>query len=578
MGDFRFAAFLVCALALGCYTLSAGGSEGPYDASIPRLTVNLTPEFDAQGNANALGVHYRIEPIRADDDRPVDLLIEDIEPFGRTTDQITSLVVTDRHGVISTAMAAKGEGDRRLARHPADWLEVSYRVPVALRKPPRRGPQVELQGVGESISTSGADVLVLPVGMETFDTHLRWNLPRGMSGVASFGEGDVSSRLERRTLLSSIYLAGHIYRYTGSNNDGLEVYGVGSASYDFNGLFQWVDRWRQVMRSRLPGAAEHPLHIFFRAFDGGMMSASGYTPDGTVMLYLPPSPSPDQVWSTKLVIAHETIHAWTRGFDEDAPEAAWYGEGMADFLAVTLPYQAGLYSPREFQALVNGRAATYYGNARRDLPENQVEDAMWAGADAWTTHYMRGFMYLADLDAKLRKQSAGHVQVVDLIDAVRARQARGEHANVDLWRAVVKEYGGTDAVDSLDGMLAGRPIFPVADAFGACLMPQSTTIGVFNLGYSTSMTSDGKWLVTHVDAKAPAGLDGLLAGDQILEHTDTSAVFSSPHRVMNLWIRRGQHERTLSFLPRTGAVSAVEWKPRSGDVDAPCPEGEQASQ
>lgn len=572
MGDLRFAIFMSLLLVLAGYALVARGGAWPTPAEPPRLVIDLTPEFGKDGAATGLGVHYRLSGMPLADKRAVRFVADDMLPFGRTTDRITQLLVSDSQGAIRL-VPEDGGAAWRAARMPKGAMEVSYRIPVAMPRPPRRGPQVELQAVGDGISASGADLWVLPEGGESFTVRLRWSLPRGQEGVSSFGEGDTTSTVSRRSLLAAFFLAGHLYRYSGTPADRFQVYGLGRPDYDLDALFHWAEQWRRATLAELPGASERPLRIFFRSFDGGLPSASGYTPEGDVMLYLPPRASADRVWSTRLVIAHEMMHAWTHGFDEGAQGAGWYDEGMADYLAVVLPYRAGLYTPREFQDLVNGRAATYYGNARRDLPEEQVENAMWSGADAWTTHYMRGFMYLADLDAKLRSRQGGRVRVLTLIEAIRARRARGESADLPAWRALVGEYGGDEAVRDLDGMLAGRPIFPGAGAFGACLEPRSTTIGVFGMGYQAVADAGHGQVVSRVDAGSPAARAGLAVGDVILDKPDASAVFSQPHGMLNLRIRRDRQERLVSFLPRDGETTAIEWVPASGNPDAPCPAG-----
>jgi predicted metalloprotease with PDZ domain len=56
------------------------------------------------------------------------------------------------------------------------------------------------------------------------------------------------------------------------------------------------------------------------------------------------------------LIAHETVHAFVGSLHAQEGEDDWYSEGIADYLCMVLPLEAGLYTPAEFGKLINEEA------------------------------------------------------------------------------------------------------------------------------------------------------------------------------------------------------------------------------
>lgn len=560
------------ALSMVCTTsfVATAQAFGPENAAT--IAIDFAPEFHPGTAATGLHVHYRLDGAHAGPDGSLSFAADGLTPSGRSTDQITDLSARDAQGPLPLLpTAAKGEDGPtwKAGRAAVGELEIDYRVPVAIPNPPLRGPQEELQAAGDGISTSGLGVLLLPVEPQSFHARLHWVLPSGLTAASSFGEGDVSFTATRKRMLESFYTAGSLYSFKPSATSAFTVHGLGQPGYDAAPLFAWAARWYDVSLKAFHGSPTMPFRVFYRSFNG-MNSESGFSP-GSVMLYLPPAPAPISAWPAKQIVAHEMVHIWVPGLDVDEG-SGWYSEGMADFLSVNTPYQAGLYTPREYQDLVNSRASVYYGNARRNLSTTQVETTMWSGgADSWTTHYMRGFMYLADLDAKLRKRSGGKVDVLVLVNEMNARHARGEKNDLQTWAALVQRYGGPDAVRDFNDMMAGKTIFPEAGSFGPCLLSQPASIGVFDPGYTAKRGADSVKIVTEVTDGSNAAKAGLKPGDQILHASDMTSAYSAPDRPLTLDVQRGDQRETMAFVPRRGEVSAVRWIPRSGNPDAPCP-------
>ena len=223
------------------------------------------------------------------------------------------------------------------------------------------------------------------------------------------------------------------------------------------------------------------------------------------------------------------MHVWVPNLADDTDADAWYHEGQADYFSTTLGYAHGLWTPREYLARVNGFAAAYYGGAYRNVPNAGIPGIMWVATESWETPYARGFMYLAQTNALLLRRTGGKVGVRDVVLEVLKRQRRGEHLSNDDWAALVERHGGPEARGEFLDMLAGKLVLPPSDAFGPCFVAKATSIGVFQLGYSSGRNPSGQSLVKSVDPGSNADKAGLRPGDIIQNAFQWEPIFFSPH-------------------------------------------------
>ncbi len=279
----------------------------------------------------------------------------------------------------------------------------------------------------------------------------------------------------------------------------------------------------------------------------------------SLLLYIPLRAAAKDLPVIEATLAHEMTHMWTAGFEQGKGESAWFDEGIAEYLSMKIAYSAGLVSISQYIDFVNRRAAVYYGNHNRSLPDQALEKTMWQGADSWTTHYMRSFMYFADLDAKLRKQSHGRTDLLVLINAMNRLSEAGKPHGVEAWRDLVHRYAGEEGLSDLDRMLAGDVVCPAPGAFATCMVGGKSTIGVFSLGYRTDDGSGGTVTVTEVTPGSNASKAGLRVGDRIVDPGSMYSVYSQWEPSLTLTVVGPGPRRSLTFSPRSGTVSAMKW-------------------
>ncbi len=242
------------------------------------------------------------------------------------------------------------------------------------------------------------------------------------------------------------------------------------------------------------------------------------------------------------------VHVFTKPLSEASTgKGDWYTEGIADYLAMTVPYAAGLYSRTEYLKLVNSEAALYYTNPDRELSLPDAAEAKWKGNITWTIPYARGSMYFANLDAEL---SMRHLSVLELIQQMNEEIASGLPDDDKTWIRLLENELGLQAVRAWEQMRDGHLIQPLRKAFGKDLVSRQISTGFFSLGYSPAYHTKGA-VIERVEAGTNAERAGLLAGDKLLETIDINPLSHSFDTPMQLRVERQGKPLALSFDPHT---------------------------
>lgn len=459
------------------------------------LTMTLKPTWEGTA-MDGLAVRYTFQPLHPDTSLTLDwptLLPE----HGRTTDQITDLQVVDANGPLRmSAGAGPGAGAGKMQPYTSDrptqgLVTVSYRVPAAKDRSPKGGPREALQKVAGGLVTSGNGVLLLPHdGAPILDA--RWDLPAGVEAQGSFGGLHFVTHQSRDDLLSGFLLAGHFRTDPLAPTDkGFAAYILGESRVTSPAMMSWVKRLYEAERKAFHGSADKSFRMFFVSYDGGLPDSGTADPNG-ILLYVPPEdPSSDA--SLQILMAHEMVHVWQPAFS-DTDSSDWFIEGSAVYFESVIPYQAGLITRDEFLADVNEQTADYYVNPLRNVANSQIEAVKWTTRTSWKVPYCRGQLYFADLDARVRKISAGKRTLFDVLSSYADR--RGKGTDMQAWRDVLLDKVDASAVRAFDSMMAGHTIQPVDGAFGDTVRAEPTTFHVSPKGDAV----DGNGL--HVEPKA----------------------------------------------------------------------------
>ena len=281
---------------------------------------------------------------------------------------------------------------------------------------------------------------MLPPGPEdlTFDVHwIRPDPPGDWAAVSSLGEGDGAAGdlsgtgLER--LGDTYVMCGDLEHHR--HRDGrLSTWWLTSPGIDVAAFSGRLGTTYHVMAEAFDAPA-HPYRVFLRTHPHRGAAASAH-PASFVMSLNPAHPLDEaSIFET---IAHELVHEWLH-LDGSAEEVTWFVEGAADYYSLVLPLREGMLDDDAFLRAVNLEARECYANVRRGLTMAEAQPLFFSDFLAHRLPYARGMFYLADLDARVRRATAGARSVDDIVrDVVRRRRA-GERVGLEEWCDLVEE-------------------------------------------------------------------------------------------------------------------------------------------
>lgn len=528
-----------------------------------RIDATLTPHIAASGKADGIAVRYVAQGAAAG--KPIDLQWDLLAPTpGRSSDEPQALLVRDRRGVLAMHdVTDPGAGMRHYVsdRAPVGAVTVQYRVPVAAPIPLHgRGPHREMQAAGNGITSSGDGFLLLPAWQGTITLRAHWILPKGFEASSSFGDGDFTATRDIADILDAFYVAGTLRRFPGPDGArGFNAAGLGQTDIDLPALFAWSAQVYDVMRTAFGAAKGHSFRAFYRSYAGGRPDSGRANGDGILLYLMPTHKDADPLFDKQSLMAHEIVHVWQPSMaEEDGADTLWFTEGSANYYAAVLPFEHGLLTSAQYVALINEYAMEYYGNALRNIPNADIPGRMWSAPDAWTIPYDRGALYFADLDARVRRRTAGKTTLLDLLRAFAELRKAGKPHGPKAWRALVEAEAGPEAAAAFDAMLAGGTIFPAPDAFGPCVQGRTLQIGMFDLNYRKQKDSN---IIAAVLPGSNAEKAGLRVGDELAGNADLEPAFTNLDRVVGIPIRRDGVNMTIRYVPRHGSVEAMRWEP-----------------
>jgi predicted metalloprotease with PDZ domain len=269
-------------------------------------------------------------------------------------------------------------------------------------------------------------------------------------------------------------------------------------------------------------------------------------------------------------IAHETVHNWVSSIGGPPGSSSWYSEGMTVALTRRILLSSGLFSPDEFLESVNDSALGYYTNALNLTPNDDIAAGFWRDTRIRSLPYSRGSLYFADVDAAVRKHSAGQRSLDDLARAFNKRREAGEAVSGDTWRELVVAELGEAGGKALDAMLAGELIVPPSDAFGPCFARQEQDLQRFELGFGRESLFDEPRIVKGLVEGSTAAAAGIRDGDLILQPVPLEVAQSNPAQTLTLQMRRGDGEFKVEYLPRGESVRGYLWQRVEGVTDFEC--------
>jgi predicted metalloprotease with PDZ domain len=262
-------------------------------------------------------------------------------------------------------------------------------------------------------------------------------------------------------------------------------------------------------------------------------------------------------------LVHEHAHTWVPsrlgGMNQgpEQPGDYWFSEGFTDFVTTRAGLLAGAWDAEAAVAQWNEFLNEYMANPEREAPNGAIRDGFWTSPALNRLPYVRGNLFAALLDHRIRTESRGAQDLDDVLFAMHADADRGPAADVLV--EMVREVTGVDVSElHRRHIVEGKTIFLPADTFGSCGAVYSGMEPVFVYGLTLVENPDGAgFLIEAVDPDGPAAPAGFEAGMIIEERL--AGAFGDATRDSVFRVRDASGaERVLSYRPTNGEEAMVQ--------------------
>ena len=241
-------------------------------------------------------------------------------------------------------------------------------------------------------------------------------------------------------------------------------------------------------------------------------------------------------------LAHESFHAWDpksmgtipSGYDERY--IRWFNEGTTEYYAQLLTLRAGLLSPGDYVASLDG--------VLRRFPNSSDE-------------YIRGRIISLWLDGTIRSESHGRFS----LDSVMFDMVKGAKQTFTYERllATIDKYLSPHSRTLLHEaiMSSGNlPVPPSIPQFQGCAKAVLKALPVFDLGFDFDGSKTSK-IVNGVRQAGAAYAAGLRDGQKLLSYSFPK---EQPDRLVTLRVSSDLGEQRISYYPRGSAVNVWQYE------------------
>ena len=407
-------------------------------------------------------------------------------------DRVDSLIIVDANGPLSLRVE-DDPADRggfpyyrhwRTDRRVVPPVVMTYRMrPFVGTQVP--GPQFDFYAHGGGISAGGMALFVVPERIPAATTRVRWDLSdlaAGSTAASTYGDGDFETTGPPAQIIQAYYMAGPLGTYVPPGGvSKFRAYWLGQPQFDAAREMAWTFEAYEYLRRFYRDTTTAAYRVFVRAIPGVARSLGG-TALGRSFLVGTPAGTPDSATtSSRGTIAHEMGHMWVGGLAGGGTgSGTWFGEGLNVFYTRLLLLRSGLSPVSDYERDIASSARGYFSSPYRTVSADSIarlgfSTGIGAGS-AQNLPYVRGSLYFADLDARIREASGGRRKLDDVMLPLFDRRRRGERIDQEAFVAALVKELGPSARDRFEAIiLRGELIEPASNAFGPCFERKPTT-------------------------------------------------------------------------------------------------------
>ena len=440
--------------------------------------------------------------------------------FGANVDGVESLAAHDAGGSIAVERDKKDQAKLVFARAPVLPFELGYRV--------RAATDVESS---EPLSTavdptrlrvSGERALALPSAWDDRGVDVDLTIDagdlRGDAGASSFGFGrEKKFRALGGELRRASYLAGRLGNALFNAGDAHdELVWLGDTAFDPRIVAADFAAFRSAASAQL-GKDPAPLTVLLVA--DGRSNGDLRTTRRTASALMHIGVGDPFASDARVALATAIVERWVGeklwlGPERDAPENAWFSEGLPRGLAAVMAYRFGTLSSNEYAEELTRLFAVAATSRWRSEDNHALAAAMRRG-EGGALVVARGALYALRVDGELHKKRSDLAALVSEL-MVRADDHRAV-TRQDWLTAIANHLGGDPSLELQRFIERGEAPALDPGALGKCFRIAPRDYALYAAGFDIDATlkAQGQHPVA-LDPKGPAARAGLTATDAVV--------------------------------------------------------------
>jgi predicted metalloprotease with PDZ domain len=313
----------------------------------------------------------------------------------------------------------------------------------------------------------------LPEQLGNVTAHVNWDLAElgaGATVASTYGEGNVVLRGPVDRVQQAYWLAGNVGRAPEPpRTGGFSGYWLGAPRFDARAVMEWSADAYAALRRFFRDTTTAPYRAFVRAL--AVDSGVGGTALQNSFIVGVPAGTRDTSRGPRVTIAHEMGHMWVGSLS--GPQQPWFTEGLNVHYTRRVLLRAGLISVADFGTDAGATVRNYYTspwiNASADSLNRVGFGAGVGGGSAQNLPYVRGSLFFADLDARIRAASSGARTLDDVVVPLLERRRAGTPLTLAVLIDALARELGADIRAHFDAVIMrGETIAPHPNAFGPC--------------------------------------------------------------------------------------------------------------
>lgn len=256
------------------------------------------------------------------------------------------------------------------------------------------------------------------------------------------------------------------------------------------------------------------------------------------------------------LLVHEYLHHWFPAKLAAMPyenENAfyWFSEGFTDYVTWIARLKSGLIDFPRFVAQLNETLDAYDDSPVREAPNEQIAHDFWRDPYSKAMPYVRGRLFAFHLDAALRAESGGRVQLIDALLAMYERRQRhpSESPPPDAaLTAAIRHVADLDTRGDIARFIVdGAPIVPTDAWLGDCAETYAAPFMTADFGLDAEETAARK-VITGVTPEGPAAAAGLSDGQKVVGMS-MSTDNGRPTGSVRIAVMAGRERRDVTYVP-----------------------------